>query len=260
MLATMAPVKTRRPSVTANGRLAKMTIIKFFQKKRPTKNTNGRLAMMKIIGKFYRGGRPQKNANGRLAMMLKTAKTRMAMMPIIGMSHKRQMLPATMSYITPEITNDGVALMDIIDMFFKKRIRELPATMGNITPDTAAEIATGRLAMMDAIISFYVQTPTVVECDMYWDPAGVWSRRPVRWRRARTRTRKHGRISMLILFLLNRESMTNLGFLQKIKGIFLRRSVPLQHGGISMQAAAKVVAYIMMCDVSASSERRLRCR
>ena len=257
MLATMAPVKSRRPSVTANGRLAKMTIIKFFQKKRASQNTNGRLAMMKIIGKFYRGTRPQKTANGKLAMMLKSAKARMAMMPIIGMSHKPQMLPAMMSYITPEITNDGVALMDIIDMFFKKRVRELPATMGYITPYTAVEIATGRLAMMDAIISFYVQTPTVVTRDMLWDPAHVWSSRPVRWRRGRARIRKHGRISMLVFFLLNREP--KMGFMQKIKGIFLRgRSVPLQHGGISMQAAAKVVAYIMMCDVSASSERRLR--
>ena len=112
-----------------------------------------------------------------------------------------------MSYITPEITNDGVALMDIIDMFFKKRIRELPATMGNITPDTAAEIATGRLAMMDAIISFYVRTPTPVECDKFWDPAVVWSRWPVRWRRARTRTRKRARISMLVWSLLNQKEL-----------------------------------------------------
>ena len=129
------------------------------------------------------------------------------MMPIIGMSHKRQMLPATMSYITPEITNDEVALMDIIDMFFKKRIRGLPATMGHTTPDTAAEIATGRLAMMDAIISFYVRTPTLVECDMCWDPAMVWSRRTVRWRRARTRTRKRARISILVWSLLNQKEL-----------------------------------------------------
>ena len=136
---------------------------------RPAEIANGRLAMMRIIDEFFRKDQAAKIAKGRLARML-----------IIGMFFQRRMvrLPATMSYITrdvrAEIANGRLAMLQIIEkffrvdsgakiakdrlatmafirMFFQRRRVRLPATMGYITRDFGAEIANGRLAMMDVI-------------------------------------------------------------------------------------------------------------
>ena len=134
--------------------------------------------------------------------------------------------------------------------------------MGYITSDVSVEIANGRLAMMDAIGSFFLRPPVVVEGpDRFWDPAGFWSRRTVRWRR-RPRTLKHGRFSMLVMYYMTRQWPSFLGYMtQEIMRIFeRRRTVQQGHGGLSLQTAAKVAAYCFCCELSASSDRRVRSR
>ena len=275
MLATMAYIKFNRPAKIANGRSARMRIIcKFNCKQRPAELANGRLAMMRIIGKFFRKNRPAKTAKGRLAMtriiekfirkqgLAKIAKDRLARMPVIGMYFQRRQVQLPALDLAAELVNGRLAMLDVIDMFFQKRRGELPATMGYITPDVSAEIANGRLAMMDAIGRFFLQPHVVWEGpDRYWDPAGFWSRRTVRWRR-RPRTLKHGRFSMLVVFYMTRPRPSFLGYMtQEIMRIFQRRrTVQKGHGGISLQMAAKFAAYCFCCELSASSDRRARNR
>ena len=84
----------------------------------------------------------------------------------------------------------------------------------------------------------------------------------MRWPRP-PRTLKHCRFSMLVMYYMTRQRPSFfLGYMtQEIMRIFeRRRTVQQGHGGISMQTAAKVAAYCFCCEVSATSDRRVRSR
>ena len=235
--------------------------------------------MMRIIDEFFRKDQVAQERKSRLARML-----------IIDRFFQRRMvqLPATTGYITRDvraeigngrlamlqiiekffredsgakIAKDRLARMTIIGMFFQRHRVRLPATLGYITRDFGAEIANGRLAVMDVI--------GMKLCDLCLKGDGqilgssrVHVQTDTGWRR-RTRTLKHGRISMLGVGYMTRAlkhghiSMLALGYMtHEIMRIFrCRGTVELRHGGISLHAA-KFVAYCGFCELSTGRNRR----
>ena len=141
---------------------------------RRAKIANGRLAMMLIIDRFFPNsaspcGQPWRtsdaspcsdrqrqignDADHRQVLSeqrpAEIANGRLAMMRIIDEFFRKDQVAKN--------AKSRLARMLIIDRFFQRRMVQLPATTGYITRDVRAEISNDRLAMLQIIEKFFLE-------------------------------------------------------------------------------------------------------